>query len=334
MRFGLLKYDYGIYKDRIPSNFGNEIQSIAASYFLPQLDFFLDREATRNISSHFVGKVIMNGWWMHDPKQWPPSDKIDPLFISVHLANKKTLEVILSNENINYLLKHSPIGTRDLYTLKLLKEYNVPAYFSGCLTLTLPKNPYIEKKDYILCVDVKQEVVKKIKESTNKTVYSITPVFNANDLETIGKFQYAFNLLNAYQSSSAVITSRLHVAMPCLALETPVLLLDDSNGKDGRFWGLSNLLRNSNTDWYLKNMDFFDYNNPTKNSNDYISLRNKLISQCESFTGCKQRKISPILGFNSLEEYNINNIVISNDIGKYHKYRKKSRFIKYLSKWI
>lgn len=159
-------------------------------------------------------------------------------------------------------------------------------------------------------------------------------MFNANDLETIGKFQYAFNLLNAYQSSSAVITSRLHVAMPCLALETPVLLLDDSNGKDGRFWGLSNLLRNSNTDWYLRNMDFFDYNNPVKNSNDYISLRNKLISQCESFTGCKQRKISPILGFNSLEEYNINNIVISNDIGKYHKYRKKSRFIKYLSKWI
>ncbi len=47
MKFGLLKYDYGIYKYAIGSNLGDEIQSIAASYFLPKIDCFIDRESIK-----------------------------------------------------------------------------------------------------------------------------------------------------------------------------------------------------------------------------------------------------------------------------------------------
>ena len=84
MKFGLLDYNYGIRQYRIETNFGDEIQSIAASYFLPKIDYFIDRELIS--SNHFDKnekiKIIMNGWWMHDSNQWPPAQNIEPLLIS------------------------------------------------------------------------------------------------------------------------------------------------------------------------------------------------------------------------------------------------------------
>ena len=61
---------------------------------------------------------------------------------------------MLSPEGIAYLQKHAPIGCRDHYTLQLLQKHQIPAYFSGCLTLSLnrqgfsrpqqaPQEPYI-----------------------------------------------------------------------------------------------------------------------------------------------------------------------------------------------
>lgn len=44
MKFGVLKYDYGINKYVFGENLGDEVQSIAASYFLPRVDCFVDRE--------------------------------------------------------------------------------------------------------------------------------------------------------------------------------------------------------------------------------------------------------------------------------------------------
>lgn len=81
----------------------------------------------------------MNGWYMHDPSQWPPADNIEPLLISMHFTNdKELLNNVLSKEGIEYLTKYGPVGTRDIETLNLLRKYDIPSYFSGCLTLTLP----------------------------------------------------------------------------------------------------------------------------------------------------------------------------------------------------
>ena len=106
MKFGLLDYNYGIRQYRIETNFGDEIQSIAASYFLPKIDYFIDRELIS--SNHFDKnekiKIIMNGWWMHDSNQWPPAQNIEPLLISIHFADKKEfLKNLFSKENIYYL---------------------------------------------------------------------------------------------------------------------------------------------------------------------------------------------------------------------------------------
>jgi hypothetical protein len=87
----------------------------------------------------------MNGWFMHNPKNWPPTDKIYPLFLAFHL-NETAKNEVLSTEGVNYLRKHEPIGCRDYYTVRTLESVGIKAYFSGCMTLTLGKTYKTEEK--------------------------------------------------------------------------------------------------------------------------------------------------------------------------------------------
>lgn len=326
MKYGLMNYNYGREKYFMDINFGDEIQSIAASNFLPKIDYFIDREriASNDFPEQEKIKLIMNGWYMHDQSQWPPASNIIPLLTSMHIMPKKKyfIKRIFSEENREYLKKYGPIGCRDLGTLELFEKHNIPAFFSGCMTLTLQKNENIKKQDFILCVDIRDDIVDKIKKITKRDVYCITPAFNYPLLSPKEKFQYAKCFLNAYQSAAAVLTTRLHTAMPCLALETPVLLIDDSNGADIRFAGLGDLVRKSSSDYYIKNLDLFDVNDIKPNSDDYIVYRNKLIEQCEAFIGYKQQKYSPLFGNVSNELQNIKNLEVLGSVSNRFKEKK------------
>ena len=147
MKYKLLSVNVGSV-----NNIGDYIQALAASKFLPQIDGFINREAL----SEYTGDkslIIMNGWYMHHPEKWPPSDNIIPLFVAFHL-NKSACSKMLSKDGINYLKQHEPIGCRDLFTRDTLMKYGINAYFSGCLTLTLG-NKYFTKKtsDKVFFVD-------------------------------------------------------------------------------------------------------------------------------------------------------------------------------------
>jgi hypothetical protein len=60
------------------------------------------------------------------------------------------------------------------------------------------------------------------------------------------RLSYARELLRRYGSAKLVITSRLHCALPCLALGTPVVLLRPGVEQDPRFHGLRELVRYHN----------------------------------------------------------------------------------------
>lgn len=134
-------------------NIGDYVQAVAAAQFLPSIDGFIDRDEDLNTYDDEECKVIMNGWYMHKPQNWPPSSKINPLFVSFHINSAYT-DYFKKKESIDYLKNHEPIGCRDPYTVNFLKEHNVNAFFSGCLTLTLGlKYASNEKSDAIYFVD-------------------------------------------------------------------------------------------------------------------------------------------------------------------------------------
>lgn len=340
MQLGLLKYTPN--SETNIFNIGDYIQSLSVRQFIEQKDFILiDRERLDEYKGEGI-KLVLNGWFMHNPKHWPPSSQITPLFVAFHL-NSSVDKFLLSSESLNYFKKYEPIGCRDFRTKNILEEKGVQAYFSGCMTLTLgAKKKYGQGKrvNKVYFSDPFFRVVKspsfylynsfKIFSSAKLINKLSVALYKKSDLKSFikacsfylsysnlfsddllekaefikqeipadafhteeEKFAYAENLLNMYADAQLVVTSRIHCALPCLALETPVVYVEksDSNLMDTcRLEGLRELF---NIAVFKKNKLFsdFKFNEPkitlkTKiiNKTLYLKYRSDLIEKCTSF---------------------------------------------------
>ena len=115
MTKSLKKIKYALYKYST-ENIGDEIQSIAARRFLPQVDYYIDRDRIgewKNANQDETVKLIANGWYMRDPFMWPPTDKtLNPLLISMYVEPKQVgnqgvipRNIFLTNNSKRYLKK-------------------------------------------------------------------------------------------------------------------------------------------------------------------------------------------------------------------------------------
>ena len=262
-------------------NIGDYVQALASSQFYPSIDGFLDRDEDLKSYDGEDCKIIMNGWYMHNPANWPPSDKIYPLFVAVHV-NSLAKDALMIPESIEYFKKHEPIGCRDYYTEDLLRENGVDAYFSGCVTLTLGKNYHTEETEdrtYIVDpiyngemgfknvmnamgefiihpIDITRLLCRKhftahagnnifykllktalyYKEYTrvfgrdivmNSTYVCQENKYYAREFKTEeDRLKEAERLIRLYSKAKLVITTRIHCALPCLGMGTPVIYLD------------------------------------------------------------------------------------------------------------
>lgn len=306
-------------------NIGDEFQCLAARQFIDnkEINFEIDREYMSEYDGDDV-KMIMNGWYMHEPKNWPPSKSITPLMISMHFSNHiqkngiRPIDFILNENGIEYLRNNSPIGCRDLYMHKLLTKKKVPNYFSGCMTLTLPKKN-LSKKDYICLVDMDDDIYNYLKNNTNKKIIRIEHEkkwpSNYDD-----RVEEAKKLLVLYEEASCVITNRLHAALPNLALETPVLLIRNKFG-DERFTGLKELVNYCTKDELLSGKYPFDINNPMKNPQEYLVLRNNNIKISKAFID------DSYIDLKKIHEENMN--AINSAIKRNIEFRKNNKLTSY-----
>jgi Polysaccharide pyruvyl transferase len=254
------------------TNLGDEIQTIAQLGFISRgADIkAIDRELTHEYRG--TRRVLVsNGWFLHNTGAWPPSRDIDPIFISMHIAKPD----LLTPENIAYFQKHEPIGCRDTHTLRLLQNAGIEAYFSGCLTLTL-HNPYgDEERDIpaVICDSHLSEgrdyppsaprLLKKLvpEEILRKAIRVEQECSPANLLDYRRKAIMAEGLLDLYARARVVITSRLHCALPCIAMGTPVVFLHRNYDHDTRFDGLREYLNGFGPD---NGQPYIDWAHPPK----------------------------------------------------------------------
>ncbi|MBQ7665762.1 MAG: polysaccharide pyruvyl transferase family protein [Synergistaceae bacterium] len=267
------------------SNIGDEIQSIAAQRFLPHIDYYIDREYLNSFhnDNHEKAKIILNGWFMDIPDNFPPSDEIFPLLVSMHLYHGNREKLIMNGAVRDYLIHHGPVGCRDKSTMNFLLEHDVPAYFSGCMTTTMIPNMKLKRRrenEYILCVNVKDEVYAHVKEKARRPVFRITKKYIQSD--SMKRFKWAKMMLFMYHQASSVITMNLHTALPCLAFGTPVCLIEQEK-YDGRFDGLDDLLFHCSEHEFING--FYDIDNPPANKDSFIDMRNSLVETCRAFTG-------------------------------------------------
>lgn len=223
----------------------------------------------------------MNGWYKITKGNRKISDRLIPIYLSLHISNKKDLDPI----TINNFKKYQPIGCRDTYTLKTLQKLGIKSYFSSCLTSTLDIDFSVndfERTNEIIFSDFKfgnnkniDKFIKSLKAyNFNKVIYT-THNFNIS-LSHFDRFKLAKNLLDKYARAKLVITTRIHGALPCLSFNTPVIFVNEKF--DHRYPGLYELLNtvgiNVNGKFYINVK--LNGNNLVVNSKKYLIYANRL----------------------------------------------------------
>ena len=295
---------YGILLNTTTENIGDDIQSYAAKRFLPQIDYVVDRESLDIFGLREELKepvsVIMNGWYMYNKYNWPPSPMINPLLISMHISNNDYFGIgdcFLDAYGGDYLRHYAPVGARDEATLQLFRKKNIDAFYSGCLTLTLEQQEACKKTNEVITVDLTDESVHYFKnqypnEEWVQITHNVDPeIYGRLSIED--RFSEVESLLRRYQTAKCVITSRLHCALPCLALGTPVLLVYKGENLD-RMQSFLPLLHSVNTAELDIVPEVFDIQTPPENSDEYLQIRKDLERRCSEFVRDSAKEIIPI----------------------------------------
>lgn len=215
-------------------NIGDYIQSLAAKQYLPTstTPILVDRDEIANYDGPNID-LIANAWyWIHE-NNIKFSEKINPLLVAIHLNNLYAIP----DETIKYLKEHEPIGCRDYTTRNFLMLKGIKAYFSSCLTTTLDlkyKMPDCERNNTIIFCDYEidetsenkidnklKHILAKYKDCNIEHTKHSYPINMSSD----ECFEEAEKLIRKYAKAKLVITSRIHCALPCLALGTPVILV-------------------------------------------------------------------------------------------------------------
>ena len=326
--------------DKGVMNIGDYIQALASSQFYPHVDGFVYREKLKDYNGGPCN-MIMNGWYMHDPSQWPPSSKINPLFVALHL-NTSVADKLLSVEGVSYLKQYEPIGCRDYFTRDLLVQKGIKAYFSGCMTLTLGNSYKSEKRDdTCYFVDPIFETPKSISSILHslftlvahfapvRTIFRKRPsrkrlsdllrtanfyrlysrIFTKELLESaeyitqqseyysdafsddFERLKEAERLVRLYAKASLVVTRRIHCALPCLGLETPVLFTANKNVSEissCRFGGIIDLFNVIYCDEKSIECDFLqntkiDIHHHPENKTLWKEYASNLTKRCKEF---------------------------------------------------
>jgi hypothetical protein len=98
----------------------------------------------------------------------------------------------------------------------MLKEFGLDSMFVGCASMTFPR--YDGPREGVLSVDFDGPGARRTH-------------FIDEDSTWCEKWDVATSLLGEYRTAKVVYTTRLHVALPCLAFGTPVFLAKNSDAR-------------------------------------------------------------------------------------------------------
>lgn len=278
--FMLFYYNFGKILHVI--NLGDYIQTLAVqkaiSSIFKKVQFtYWDRDNLRNYipknKKQYSRICVMQGFF---PACFEciPNNYVSPIIIGLHLGANFELEngIIkldynnsLSNCELLWkdLIKRFPdyfsnlsIACRDKRNMEFFKALGIDSYFSRCLTLTLPKRDeqptqdkvFISCRDYILEYlpnSIKQDAIIFCPEIPaypylHREIfpyYSIPKIFDlANE-----------QLENLKNNAKLIITDRIHVAAPSIAMGIPTILLKINND-DARYGVFDGIIKTYNVD--------------------------------------------------------------------------------------
>lgn len=235
------------------TNIGDDFQSFAVEQIVGHRTekvyrdrLFAHRRPVRLIGNcwYFVTRPMDTVWaTLSGRPLFPPPECIEPLYIGVSIG-KRARKWMLTPQAISHFKQHSPVGCRDTHTLKLLQQCGVEAWFSGCPTMSM-ENTWGPRTDqiYIVDIDEPEQDRRGLRSLTATAPKGGQPDYRSlipgsirerateiTHFTTVGddqeqRYRMVQELIGKYATAGLVITSRLHVALPCAALGTPCVML-------------------------------------------------------------------------------------------------------------
>jgi len=232
-------------------NLGDDLRTYAAMQLLPRVDRVLDAD---NLDAPLEGLgdddrviALLSGNVLRENTHWLPERHIAPVCVGVHLSQEDVWGIPFAQLNgagKEYLAACAPIGCRDQRTVKLMEQTGVPHTLTGCLTLTL-KRPQVRTQNYVCCVDAPRDVVQTLRTyAAGCDVQELTHQLENPSADFDARMENVRQMLRIYAGARFIVTRRLHCAMACLAIGTPVLLIYNSDYEDvTRFAPMDQMVR-------------------------------------------------------------------------------------------
>lgn len=216
MKYGLLSVPWG-------HNIGDAVQSLLLRDLYEEHGVKCSEYIPVGQSFKYKGEKLllpMNSCNVYggprDARKFAASSDIDYRYLGFHLHG----DLRTFGKNVK-LKSEYPIGCRDVPTRDFLRGLGYNAYFSGCISMTLPKRP---DGDYRLVYVIDDDAKKGLPFCDPVDLRPMTSLCLPKDApweKCEGLARDRIALLR--DTAKLVITSRLHVYLPCVAMGIPVV---------------------------------------------------------------------------------------------------------------
>jgi hypothetical protein len=210
------------------NNLGDDIQSLAAAVHASGVDRVALRDAIGAVELDEPHTLILNSWMSRGPDLRPPPAAFAPIPFGFCLGN----DDILEHGWLEYLRAHQPIGCRDQYTVAQLEAHGISAFWTGCLTLFIGRRLQRSTvaRSGVLFVDVAKTAEERcIPEAIRARAIRISTYPPPSIIgDQVERYAMASRLLARIANAELVVTRRLHIALPCISLGTPVVILAEA----------------------------------------------------------------------------------------------------------
>lgn len=217
--------------DKFHINNGDALQNIIIKDLISKMG--LEDETVvldfNEISSYRGETLIVpiNQALSHDLSKYISKDII-PVFLGLSRDTS-----VISERELDYLRQFQPIGCRDEELYSFLISKGVRAYLAGCITITMSERSYVSPTAHPIIIDAPEYILKHVPSDILDKAEHITNV-HYGDYKTIVNNYESFEdcVRKRYkylsENASLVITSRMHVASPCIGMGIPVVLVRNS----------------------------------------------------------------------------------------------------------
>lgn len=288
---------YGLTWRPATDNFGDDLVTLAAMQRLPRVDHVLDADALDAplpaLAEDDRLVLLAPGLFLRSSAHWPPERHIAPVCMGVHISEEDAWGLPLSaldGAGLDALSACAPIAARDVRTANRLARLNIPHTLTGCLSLTL-EHPPVQRKG-IVCCDAPEEVVEALR-AFRKDVTAVTHSMSEPSPDFSKRMADTKTMLTRYASAEMVFTRRLHCAMACLAVGTPVLLLYHPEYEDiSRFAPMDSMVRKQPVDDFLRELARHGMPAPWRNPADVGAIQRILLSALND--GLRRAETQPL----------------------------------------